>query len=30
MIIYCDTSFLVRFLNEEDANHQTARERAAK
>ena len=30
MIVYCDTSFLVSFLNEEDANHQTARKLAAK
>lgn len=30
MIIYCDTSFLVSFLNEEDVNHQAARELAGK
>jgi predicted nucleic acid-binding protein len=26
MIVYCDTSFLVSFLNESDVNHRTARE----
>lgn len=30
MIIYCDTSFLVSFFNEEDVNHPVARERAGK
>jgi predicted nucleic acid-binding protein len=30
MIIYCDTSFLVSFLNEEDVNHPAAREQAGK
>ena len=29
MIIYCDTSFLVSYLNEDDANHTTARAMAA-
>jgi predicted nucleic acid-binding protein len=24
MIVYCDTSFLIGFLNEQDANHRTA------
>ncbi len=26
MIVYCDTSFLVSFLNEDDINHQAARD----
>jgi predicted nucleic acid-binding protein len=30
MIVYCDTSFLVSFLNEADTNHQRARAMAAK
>jgi predicted nucleic acid-binding protein len=30
MIVYCDTSFLVSYLNEEDANHASARAMAAK
>jgi predicted nucleic acid-binding protein len=30
MIVYCDTSFLVSFLNESDVNHRTARDMAAK
>jgi predicted nucleic acid-binding protein len=30
MIVYCDTSFLVSLLNEEDANHTAARRMAAK
>ena len=30
MIVYCDTSFLVSFLNEEDANHSSSRAMAAK
>ncbi len=30
MIVYCDTSFLVSFLYEEDANHKAARERAGR
>jgi len=30
MIIYCDTSFLVSYLNEDDSNHQAARDLAAK
>jgi len=30
VIIYCDTSFLVSFLYENDANHQAARELAAR
>ena len=30
MIVYCDTSFLVSFLNEADINHRAARELAAK
>ena len=30
MIVYCDTSFLVSFLNEEDANHRSSRMMAAK
>lgn len=30
MIVYCDTSFLVSYLNEDDANHKLARERAGK
>ncbi|HXI69405.1 MAG TPA: PIN domain-containing protein [Verrucomicrobiae bacterium] len=30
MIVYCDTSFLVSFLNEEDARHQAARRLAAR
>lgn len=30
MIIYCDTSFLVSYLNEDDANHGDARAMAAK
>ena len=30
MIIYCDTSFLVSFFNEEDVNQQAARALAAK
>ncbi len=30
MIVYCDTSLLVSFLNEEDANHVAARAMAAK
>jgi predicted nucleic acid-binding protein len=30
MIIYCDTSFLVSFLNEEDEKHKLARDLAAK
>jgi predicted nucleic acid-binding protein len=25
MIVYCDTSFLVSYLNEDDANHKAAR-----
>ena len=25
MIVYCDTSFLFSFLNEDDVNHATAR-----
>ena len=29
MIIYCDTSFLMSFFNEEDVNHRLARDRAA-
>jgi predicted nucleic acid-binding protein len=29
MIVYCDTSFLVSYLNEEDANHVAARAMAA-
>ena len=29
MIVYCDTSFLVSFLNEEDVNHAVARKMAA-
>lgn len=28
MIVYCDTSFLVSYLNEDDANHAAARARA--
>ena len=30
MIVYCDTSFLVSFFNEEDANHAAARTLAGK
>ena len=30
MIVYCDTSFLVSFLNDEDVNHPAARELATK
>lgn len=30
MIVYCDTSFLVSFFNEEDVSHPAARELAAK
>lgn len=30
MIVYCDTSFLVSLLNEEDANYKTARRLAAR
>ena len=30
MIVYCDTSFLVSFFNEEDVNHPAARELAGK
>jgi predicted nucleic acid-binding protein len=30
MIVYCDTSFLVCYLNEEDANHSSARAIAAR
>lgn len=30
MIIYCDTSFLVSYLNEDDANHKLARSMAIK
>lgn len=30
MIVYCDTSFLVSFLNEEGANHKATRRLAAK
>jgi predicted nucleic acid-binding protein len=30
VIIYCDTSFLVSFFNEEDVNYQAARELAGK
>lgn len=30
MIVYCDTSFLVSFLNETDVNHRAAREMAAR
>ena len=30
MIVYCDTSFLVSFFNEEDVHHQSARGLAAK
>ena len=30
MTVYCDTSFLVSFLNEADVNHRAARELAAK
>ena len=30
MIVYCDTSFLVSFFNEEDINYQAARELAGK
>ena len=30
MIVYCDTSFLVSFLNEQDLNHQAARNMAAR
>jgi predicted nucleic acid-binding protein len=30
MIVYCDTSFLVSFLNEADVNHRAARDMAAK
>ena len=30
MIVYPDTSFLVSFLNEDDANHKTAREQAGR
>ncbi len=30
MIVYCDTSFLVSLLNEEDANHRPARTTTAK
>jgi predicted nucleic acid-binding protein len=30
MIVYCDTSFLVSFFNEEDANHKAARAMAEK
>ena len=29
MIIYCDTSFLVSYLNEDDVNHPAARAKAA-
>ncbi len=29
MIVYCDTSFLVSYLNEDDTNHRIAREMAA-
>jgi predicted nucleic acid-binding protein len=29
MIVYCDTSFLVSYLNEEDANHSLARTMAS-
>lgn len=28
MIVYCDTSFLVSYLNEDDANHKPARDQA--
>jgi predicted nucleic acid-binding protein len=30
MIVYCDTSFLVSFLNEDDSNHKQARAMAEK
>jgi predicted nucleic acid-binding protein len=30
MIVYCDTSFLVSFLNEDDVNHKPARNSAEK
>ena len=30
MIVYCDTSFLVSYLNEDDAKHRTARAAAEK
>jgi predicted nucleic acid-binding protein len=30
MIVYCDTSFLVSYLNEDDSNHKAARDAAAK
>ena len=30
MIVYCDTSFLVSYLNEHDLNHKTARAAAGK
>jgi predicted nucleic acid-binding protein len=30
MIVYCDTSFLVSFFNEEDVNHKRARAMAAR
>ena len=29
MIIYCDTSFLISFFHEDDANHRPARDRVA-
>lgn len=30
MIVYCDTSWLLSYLNEDDANHAIARASAAK
>src|SRR4029077_4154831 len=30
MIVYCDTSFLVSYLNEDDSNHKAARNTAEK
>ena len=30
MIVYCDTSFLVSYLNEDDVNHQSAKADAGK
>ena len=30
MIVYCDTSFLVSYLNEDDLNHKSARSAAGK
>src|SRR3990172_9000862 len=30
MIVYCDTSFLVSYLNEDDTNHQAARAAVAR